>query len=77
MGAMGARLMVTVDAFNVISSKQGVVDRALFSVDPAGALVSSGARTVTVPLIANSSFGTLASRRGDPRLIRLGLGIEY
>ena len=74
---MGARLVITVDAFNVISSKVGVVDRALFKVNPATALTTSGARTVTVPLLANPAFGNLASRRGEPRLIRLGLGIEY
>lgn len=76
-GALGSRLVVTVDAFNVISSEIGVVDRALFLVDPAGALGNTSSRTVTVPLIANGNFGTLASRRGEPRLVRIGLGIEY
>jgi hypothetical protein len=73
----GGRLSVFVDAFNLVSSELGLVDRALLLVDPAGALVSDGKGGVTVPLVVNPNFGNLASRRVDPRLVRFGVRMEY
>jgi hypothetical protein len=75
--AGGARVAITLDAFNVVSTAAGLVDRALVLVDPAGSITGVGSGTVTLPLIANPRFGTLLSRRGEPRLVRIGLGIEY
>lgn len=72
----GSRLSLIVDAFNVVATETGIVDRALVLVDPAGSLSTAG-RVTTLPLIANSRFGTLLSRRGEPRVVRVGLGIEY
>jgi hypothetical protein len=75
-GPGGPRLALTVDAFNLVATETGVVDRALVLVDAAGSLTTSG-RVTTIPLQLNSGFGTLLSRRGEPRVIRVGLGVEY
>lgn len=73
----GGNLFLTVDAFNVVSSATGVVDRAALLIDPAGSLGSGTGGTVTVPFTANPRFGTLLSRRVEPRLLRVGLKMEY
>lgn len=72
---MGSDLRVTVDAFNVVSSETGVVDRAVYLVDPAQPLTVTG--SVNIPFIANPGFGTLLVRRGEPRIVRLGLKVAY
>ncbi|MGH7559794.1 MAG: carboxypeptidase regulatory-like domain-containing protein [Gemmatimonadales bacterium] len=77
VGGAGSRLAVTVDAFNVVASATGLVDRAALLVDPAGSLSTSAGGTVTVPLVANPRFGSLLSRRGEPRIVRFGLRVEY
>lgn len=74
-GAAGVR--ITVEAFNVVSSAFGVVDRAAVLVDPTGVFAVDASGNVTMPLIANPDFGTLLSRRTDPRLVRVGLRLEY
>ncbi|HEV8600382.1 MAG TPA: carboxypeptidase regulatory-like domain-containing protein [Gemmatimonadales bacterium] len=71
------RVALTVDAFNVVSSKTGLVDRALVLVNPNQALGGQGTAAVTSPLFGNPRFGTLLSRRGEPRVVRIGLGIDY
>ncbi|MEO8200742.1 MAG: TonB-dependent receptor [Gemmatimonadota bacterium] len=73
---MGSDLRLMLDGFNLVSTESGLVDRALFLVDPAQPLTTSGSN-VTIPLIANPGFGGLLSRRGEPRLIRLGLKVDY
>lgn len=74
-GAGGLRL--TVEAFNVVSSAFGLVDRAALLVDPTGVFAVDGSGNVTIPLVANPDFGSLLSRRTDPRLVRVGLRLEY
>lgn len=73
----GSHLSLVVDAFNVIGSALGVVDRALVLVDPTRPLTSGPSGLVNVPLIANPNFGKLLSRRADPRMIRVGVRMEY
>jgi Carboxypeptidase regulatory-like domain len=73
---MGSDVRIMLDAFNLVSSETGVVDRALYLVDPSQPLVVL-AGDVTVPLIANPNFGSLLVRRGEPRLVRLGLKVDY
>lgn len=70
-------LALTVDAFNVIGTETGLVDRAALLVDPNGTFAVDGSGNVTMPLVANPNFGTLLSRRGEPRLVRVGLRLEY
>jgi len=75
--ADGSHLALTLDAFNVVSSAIGIVDRALVLVDPNGQLHKDGSGNVTVPLTVNPNFGNLLSRRNDPRMIRVGVRMEY
>jgi len=70
-------LALTVDAFNVVATSTGLVDRALLLVNPAGTIGGQGTPAVTLPLLVNPRFGTLLSRRGEPRMLRIGLGIDY
>ena len=73
----GSRLSIVLDAFNVISSTVGLVDRALLLVDPNGAIITDNQGNVTLPFVANANFGNIQSRRNDPRLIRVGVRMEY
>lgn len=75
--ADGTRLSLVFDAFNLVSSDVGIVDRALFLIDPAGVLGTDNQGNVTLPLVPNPNFGNLISRRNDPRLFRIGLRMEY
>lgn len=78
LGNGPGRLLLTVEAFNLIASTTGVVDRAALLVDPQGTLTmnpTTGA--VQIPFAANPGFGTLLRRGGEPRIIRLGLRMEY
>ena len=70
-------LILTLDAFNVVATETGIVDRAAALVDPTGTFAVDGAGNVTIPLVANPNFGSLLSRRGEPRTVRLGLRLEY
>jgi hypothetical protein len=71
--SLGGHLEATLDVINLVSSRAGVVDRALVLVDPAGTLVTDASGNVTLPLVANPHFGKLLSRRDEPRIVRLGL----
>lgn len=73
---MGNDLRLIVDAFNLVSTENGVVDRAAYLVDPAQPLTQVGGN-VTIPFMANPRFGSLLSRRGEPRIVRLGLKVDY
>lgn len=70
------RMVLTVDAFNVVATANGLVDRAALLIDPAGSLTTNGAGRTVVPVVVNPNFGTLLSRRGDPRTLRIGLRVE-
>lgn len=70
--SLGGHLEATLDVINLVSSRAGVVDRALVLVDPAGTLVTDASGNVTLPLAANPRFGKLLSRRDEPRIVRLG-----
>ena len=71
--SLGGRIEATFDVINLVSSRAGVVDRALVLVDPAGTLVTDASGNVTLPLVANRHFGKLLSRRDEPRIVRVGL----
>ena len=73
----GAGVALTVDAFNVVASTTGLVDHAAILIDPTKTLTTDLNGTVTLPFVANPRFGTLLSRRGEPRLVRFGLRVEY
>jgi hypothetical protein len=69
-------LHVVVDALNVLQSETGVVDRALYRVNPAATIVNSDGR-VGVPLIPNPQFGELQQRASLPRLLRIGVQFNW
>lgn len=73
----GSSLAFTVDAFNVVSSVTGLVDHAAMLIDPAKTLTTDANGGVTLPLSANPGFSSLLARRGEPRLVRFGLRVEY
>jgi hypothetical protein len=77
IGATGQRALIEVDAFNVVGTATGIVDRAAVLIDRAGTVTTDGAGNAVVPLLVNSRFGSLLARRGEPRLIRIGLRMGY
>ncbi len=76
-GGRGDRVAIRIDAFNLIATGAGVIDRALLSIDPTGTLTTDGSGNVTLPLVVNPGFGSLLVRRGEPRMVRVGLSMEY
>lgn len=77
VASLGGRLEVTAEVLNLVSTPEGVVDRALVLVDPNGTLVTDAQGNVTLPLIANPRFGKFLSRRTEPRMVRFGLRVAY
>jgi hypothetical protein len=73
----GGAVYFTIDGFNVVSSAAGVVDRAALLIDPSRSVSIGAGGVVTVPYVSNSHFGSLLSRRVEPRLVRFGLRMEY
>jgi hypothetical protein len=73
----GRRLALSADAINLLSTSTGVIDHALVLVNPSASLGAPVGGVYALPLMANPNFGAIQSRRGEPRLIRIGLGIEY
>ncbi len=72
------RVVLTLEAFNLVASKTGVVDRAALLIDPAGALTSNATTgAVQIPYLSNPQFGTLLRRMGEPRVVRVGARVEY
>ncbi|HEV2146638.1 MAG TPA: carboxypeptidase-like regulatory domain-containing protein [Longimicrobiaceae bacterium] len=74
--ARGRSASLVVDGFNLLSSSAGEPDRALYLVDPAGALQSAGGR-VSVPLVANPNFGSPIARYATGRTLRIGFQVSY
>ena len=70
------RVMLTLSAFNLISTESGLVDRAAVLVDPDGSISTDANGRLVLPLILNDNFGQVLSRRNDPRTIRIGLRVE-
>jgi hypothetical protein len=73
ISSLEGRVVLTLDAFNVVSSVTGLRDRAAVQVDPFRSLVVDPAGNVILPLIANPGFGRLTSLRSEDRLLRVGL----
>jgi hypothetical protein len=74
---LGAPTEAVVDGLNLIGTDDGVVDRALYLVDPARTLTTSAAGVVDVPVLANSNFGKLLVRRSPGAAVRAGLRINF
>jgi hypothetical protein len=72
------RVVLTLEAFNLVASTTGVVDRAALLIDPAGTLTSNPTTgAVQIPSINNPNFGKLLRRGGEPRVVRIGARVEY
>lgn len=66
-----------VDALDVAGSDDGVVDRALYLVDPARTITTTAVGRVVVPLVANPNFGRLLLRRAAGATVRAGLRVRF
>ncbi len=73
---LDAPVEMVVDGLNLVTSGDGVVDRAVFLVDPSRSLARTG-DVVTVPLIANPDFGKLLVRRSAGAAARAGLRVNF
>jgi hypothetical protein len=67
---------ITIDGFNLIGSTTGLYDHAAVLVDPSRSITTDGSGQTVLPLIANPDFGKLLSRRGEPRVLRIGIRVE-
>ncbi|MGA2382674.1 MAG: carboxypeptidase regulatory-like domain-containing protein [Gemmatimonadales bacterium] len=76
VGGLPAELVV--DGLNLLTTDDGVVDRALYLVDPSRTITMNAAGTVvTVPLVANPNFGKLLVRRSPSATVRAGLRFSF
>ncbi|MBI1722500.1 MAG: TonB-dependent receptor [Gemmatimonadetes bacterium] len=79
----GYPMEVVLDGLNLMSSDVGIVDRALYLVNPdfappaPGTLAPDPNGVVTVPLVVNPDFGRLLVRRTAQKVWRLGLRVNY
>lgn len=73
-----APVEMIVDGVSLVTTNDGVVDRALYLVNASRTLTTNAAGTVvTVPLVANPNFGKLLYRRSPPAGVRAGLRIDF
>jgi hypothetical protein len=76
--AAGYSATFVLDGLNLMSSDDGIVDRAVYLLDPARNLeFSADGKSVTVPLVANPRFGQLLTRFAPQRHVRLGLRVSF
>jgi hypothetical protein len=74
----GATTELMLEAFDLLEADASVPDAALYLIDPAGSLVVSGdGRSVTLPLLANPSFGEPLALRQPGRRLRLGFSLKW
>jgi hypothetical protein len=73
---LGAPAELIVDGVNLVSTDEGVVDRALYLVDDTRAITTTAA-AIAVPLVANANFGKLLIRRSPGAAVRAGLRINF
>jgi len=75
---LGYPVELVVDGMNLLDTELADVDRALYLVDPTGALTRDPTTgVVTVPLLANPDFGKPVRRFGSGRYLRVGLRVNY
>lgn len=72
----GPAMRITLDGFNLIASTVGIIDRSALRLDPSGLIARDSDGRVRLPVEVNPRFGSFLARRGEPRLIRLGLRLE-
>ena len=67
---------MTLDLFNLVGTETGLYDHAAVLVDPAGSISVDAAGHTVLPLLANQNFGQLLVRRGEGRMLRVGIRVE-
>jgi hypothetical protein len=72
----GYPLNLTVDLVNLLESDVGLVDQALYLVDPTRTTTTVGSVT-HVPLKANPNFGNVLIRDSSGRFLRVGLRVNW
>jgi len=74
----GAPADLVVDGLNLLATNEGIVDRALYLVDPTRSIATNPATgIVTVPLVANPNFGKLLVKRSPSATVRAGLRFNF
>lgn len=72
----GHTVYLTVEGFNLIESKSGIIDQALLLVNPSQPIQrSADGSTVTVPVTVNPNFGQVIVPDTRGRILRVGLRI--
>lgn len=71
------RLQLYVDGINLLQSDVGIVDRALYHVDPDGEITIGTNGAVTVPLVVNPQFGKIRHPLSLPRMVRIGAQFNW
>ncbi len=74
--ALGGRTVsVTLEGFNLIEDKSGIVDSALLLVDPTQAIGRGANGVVTLPTTVNPNFGKVVVPATRGRILRVGIRI--
>ena len=77
-GLVHLPLEAVVDGLNLVSTNDGIVDRALYLVDPTRTLSTNGATgVVNVPLVANPDFGKVLILHTRAATAQAGLRFEF
>ncbi|MDH3206950.1 MAG: carboxypeptidase-like regulatory domain-containing protein [Gemmatimonadota bacterium] len=70
----GRDASLVLDGFNLVESRDGVVDDALLLVDPTGSITTSSG-VVTIPFVLNPDFGRVIYPSTRGRMVRIGFRI--
>jgi len=77
-GVFRVPVSLVVDGLNLVSSNSGIVDKALYLVDPTRTLsINAATGAVTVPLVANPNFGKVLVRDTPGATVQAGLRFEF
>ncbi|MEP6573340.1 MAG: TonB-dependent receptor [Gemmatimonadota bacterium] len=75
IASLDGRVVLTLEAFNLLQSPSGLRDHAAVLVDASRALSTGPAGNVVLPLVANPEFGKLVGVRSENRLLRVGVRV--
>ena len=75
---VGGPVDLVVDGINLVATNEGVVDHALYLVDPSRTMTTNAVTgVVAIPLVANPDFGKLLVRRSPGAGVRAGLRFNF
>ena len=74
---LGVPVEAVMDGLNLLTTGEGVVDRALYLLDPSRTMTINAAGVVYVPRVANPNFASLLVRRSPGAAVRVGLRISF